>query len=264
MLEINYNIDAKIFVTMKATNLQLHKLLIDLGLSENEASIYLAALKIGNCRITELAFHAELKRTTAYSLIASLKSKGLINEHIKGFKRTYSASPPEMLEVLHANKLSLLRQSLPLFQTLRSEEKEVKSVVYLEGKEAVKSIYEDLLKNSKENDFYYAVSDVEKWRNMDPVYCDEFIKRRVKKKLDLKFLFTRTAEAEKRKAIAKKLAEHVKFLPPNYNLNTNLVITPKRIVIHQTGSPTLAVSMDNKAFIEIHRVMFELLWESIK
>ena len=242
----------------------LRTILIGLGLSEKEANVYLGALTLGTCRITDLALQAGLKRTTAYSIVDSLKQKGLIAEQIKGFKKSYTASAPEMLETLHTSKLNILRQSLPLFQNLKSQENEVKSVLFLEGKEAVKSIYEELLTTSKPKDFYYAMCDVEKWRSMDPIYCDDFIRRRVKKNLNLRFLFTRSSEALNRKKLAPKLNEHVKFLPPAYELNANLVITPRRIVIHQVTSPALAVSLETQSFIGIHKVMFEMLWDGIK
>ncbi len=244
--------------------LQLQKMLAELGLSEKEADLYLAAFTLGPSRITELATRARLRRTTAYSVIETLKKKGLMVEHIRGFKKTYSASSPEMLEVLHASKLNLLRQTLPLFETLKSQQAGVKSVVFLEGKEAVKSIYEELLSATKPKDYYYALTDVEKWRDLDPAYCDDFVRRRVKKNLKLHLLFTESVEAQNRRQLAPKLNEQVKFLPTGISLSANLVITPKRLVIHQTSSPVLAVSLENPTFIEIHRVMFEMLWESIK
>ncbi len=63
-------------------NEQLVSILNDLGLSEKEARVYFAALSLGPSTILTLSHAAELKRTTIYALVDSLKKKGLIAIHI--------------------------------------------------------------------------------------------------------------------------------------------------------------------------------------
>ena len=96
-------------------NKKLLQILIDLGLSENEASVYLAALSLGPTTILKIAKTAEMKRTTIYSVIDSLKKRGLINIEIKGFKTLFTAENPEKLETMLDSHREQLRNSLPEF-----------------------------------------------------------------------------------------------------------------------------------------------------
>ena len=56
-------------------NDKLVKILENLGLSDNEARVYLASLSLGSTTIMKIAQTAEIKRTTVYSVIDSLKQK---------------------------------------------------------------------------------------------------------------------------------------------------------------------------------------------
>jgi sugar-specific transcriptional regulator TrmB len=71
-------------------NTKLTKILTDLGLSEHEALVYLANISLGPTTILKIAQAAEIKRTTVYAVIESLKTKGLINVQIKGFKKLFA------------------------------------------------------------------------------------------------------------------------------------------------------------------------------
>ena len=50
-------------------NFDLAKILIDLGLTENEAKVYVAALSLGPATILKIAQAAAIKRTTVYFVV---------------------------------------------------------------------------------------------------------------------------------------------------------------------------------------------------
>ena len=65
--------------------------LIQFGLNENEAKIYLASLSQGATTILKLSKHSDIKRTTVYEVVTSLERKGLMKKEVRGFKTLYSA-----------------------------------------------------------------------------------------------------------------------------------------------------------------------------
>jgi len=79
---------------------QLLETLEKIGLSENESRVYLASLSLGGSTILTIAKEARLPRTTVYTIIESLKKKGLIFTEEKGFKKLYVPQSPEQLEVM--------------------------------------------------------------------------------------------------------------------------------------------------------------------
>ena len=76
-----------------ADNKLIHTL-ESLGLSENEAKVYYAALTLGPASILNIARAAGIKRTTVYSVVEALKQRGLMVLEVKGFKQNYVAQDP--------------------------------------------------------------------------------------------------------------------------------------------------------------------------
>ncbi|MFH0854627.1 MAG: helix-turn-helix domain-containing protein, partial [bacterium] len=55
-----------------------------IGLSDKEASVYLAALELGPTNIQALTKKSAIKRSTVYDIIKNLKNHGLMSETTRG------------------------------------------------------------------------------------------------------------------------------------------------------------------------------------
>ena len=60
--------------------------LIELGLSEKEASVYLASLELGASSVQKISQQAKINRATTYVIIESLSKKGLMSTMEKAGK----------------------------------------------------------------------------------------------------------------------------------------------------------------------------------
>src|SRR3989344_3107999 len=76
----------------------------DLGLSEKEAKVYVAALEIGRATADQLAKHAKIVRPTTYLQIKSLMDKGLMSTYEEGKKTYFAPESPELLKRLLARQ----------------------------------------------------------------------------------------------------------------------------------------------------------------
>ena len=63
--------------------------LLAIGLSDKEADVYLAALQLGYSSVQEISQKANINRTTAYTHIKNLISRGLLNATEKNGKIFY-------------------------------------------------------------------------------------------------------------------------------------------------------------------------------
>jgi sugar-specific transcriptional regulator TrmB len=63
-----------------------------LGLTSNEAKAYLAVMRLGNCRVIEIAREARLQRTEVYHIMPRLVSLGLVEETLDRPVRYQAAS----------------------------------------------------------------------------------------------------------------------------------------------------------------------------
>lgn len=244
-------------------NNHLYKILQDIGLSENQAKVYLAALSLGPSTILKIARAAELKRTTVYSIIESLKQKGLVNIELRGFKQLFVAEHPEKLESTLEAKRQKFKKFLPEFSALYNLKESGSFIKYYEGLESVKSLYNELLKQVKPREYFLGISNSELWYNLDPDFFQDFIERRAKLNIDIKLLLQDSKIARKHKELERNYNEEIKILPPNTSLGVSTAIISTKIIFHQTKPPVLAIAVENQNVIQSQKELFEIIWNSI-
>ena len=235
----------------------------DLGLTKNEAEIYLASLSLGATTILQLAKASQIRRTTVYSVIESLKKKGLIYIEPKGFKQLYVAEHPDKLETVLDNKKIALSKLLPQFTALHNLKGKESTIKYYEGLPAIKTIYENVLKPLQPNDFYLVIGDLQKFFDLDRPYFDNFIKKRIKGAPLARIISTDSKQARYQKEYGKNFNNEVRILPPGTSLSVDTMIVPQRVTIFNLDEPLSAVSLENEAMIQMHRQLFEILWASL-
>jgi sugar-specific transcriptional regulator TrmB len=245
-------------------NEKLFNSLMQLGLDEKEAKIYLAALSLGPTTILKLFKLSGIKRTTIYEIIDSLEKKGLMKKEIHGFKTLYSAEHPQNLENSLENKQVLLSKMLPELEGLYQLKGTESSIKFYSGLASIKNIYNDLLKELRPHEFYYAISNVKEWQELDEeFFFKNHVEKRSQMNIETKLLFTYGDVAEKRKKTEKNFNEEIKILPKESEFHIDLVITPKKLVIFQLHQPLIAIVIENKSIIELQKNMFETIWKSI-
>jgi HTH-type transcriptional regulator, sugar sensing transcriptional regulator len=119
---------------------KLTQTLNTLGLNEKEARVYLSAITLGPTTILNIAKNSGLIRSTVYSVIETLKEKGLINIEINGWKKLFVAESPEKLEQLLELRRQEFKKHLPEFMSLYTLEQNESYIRYFEGKQAVRSV----------------------------------------------------------------------------------------------------------------------------
>src|SRR3989338_1311155 len=82
----------------------------NLGLSDNEAKVYLAMLELGPATMLEISAKAGINRPTAYVQVEALKKLGLVSTQTKGKKQLFMAESPDQLESIMESKRTELEQ----------------------------------------------------------------------------------------------------------------------------------------------------------
>lgn len=116
-----------------------------LGLSEKEALVYVALLKVEKSQAIQLARKLGIKQPTIYVILDSLLKKNLVREVQVGKRAFYSAESPESLTRLVLkekneidNKAKRAEKIIAELKTIDKDEGERPVVRFYEGKEALK------------------------------------------------------------------------------------------------------------------------------
>lgn len=133
-------------------NIHMLKELQDLGLSEKESRVYLAALEIGRATADQLAKHAKIKRPTTYVQLESLMKMGLMSTYEEDKKTYFAPESPELLKRLLARqkeelntKEGELTSLLPELMRQFESAGERPVVRFFPGKEGITAVREEVL-----------------------------------------------------------------------------------------------------------------------
>lgn len=245
-------------------NTDIVKDLVDFGLSDNEARVYLSALALGLTTASEIAKNAEMNRTTVYPVVETLKAKGLIGTEVKGFKRFFVAEPPEKLERVLESRKEKLREILPELSAIHALKSGQSFIKYYEGVAGVRSVYDGILSDLKPGDHYLIISNQKQFMELDMEYFTKFIERRAKLDLRIRSLFQESDTAKRLKESEESTNQQIRFLPEGTSLTANLVVIPNKVVITQTVPPVMCIVIENKSIVEMHHEQFEIIWKSLQ
>ena len=82
-----------------------------IGLTKNEAKIYMALLKQGPCLVSKIVEETKLNRTHIYERLEKMLEKGLVNYVIKSGKKYFNAvKPDKLIQILEEQKLKIKNQ----------------------------------------------------------------------------------------------------------------------------------------------------------
>ena len=243
-------------------NPQLLNVLEDIGLSTKEAQLYLALLQAGPSRVVNLSRAAGLKRTTVYPIIDSLREKGLVRQEYQGLKKLYTAVSPERLEALIEERRNNFKRMLPQFHGLYNAGGGSTSIRCYEGYGSIKSLYEEILERTRAGDFYYAISNAEKWQSGDPGYYENFKLRRKELRCDVRLLLENNREGQRNLKQKERYQEQVKLLPKATKLSTTCLVVPWAAITQQTVEPVMAFVVEAPAIIAMQKEFFQIMWAS--
>jgi len=245
-------------------NEKLTKLLIDIGLNTNEASVYLTTLSLGQTTVLKISKNSGLKRSTVYDVVDSLKHKGLMQIVPAGLKQLYKAESPERLETVLENRKLEFSARLPELMAMYSLEGGESNIKFYTGLKSMKQIYLDTLKEIKYGDEYLIITDQEKWFNLDrEFWMKEYIQERAKLPCKTRLISTNSELALEHKKFEKNYNEEFKIFAIDTKINVDVVITSNKLIVVDLIPPLTTLVIENKNIIQLQKQMFEIIWKSI-
>jgi sugar-specific transcriptional regulator TrmB len=251
-------------IIKKYMNINKYKTaLINFGLKEAEADVYISALKLGPTPILPIARETGIRRTTVYEIMKSLTTKGLMSTQLKGFKKLYCASHPHNLISIFENKKESLKTIIPELTTIYKAQGTADSIKTYESLPAIKSLYLEILDSYRSGDYCYVIGDTDKFIKDDPKFFMKYIEDRAKINLDIRVIVTDSEAARERKKHARNFNSKIKILPKDTKLSANFTVTKDIFLTQAVEDKHLAITTNNKEIIGLQKNLFEIIWDSI-
>ncbi|MCX6769655.1 MAG: hypothetical protein NT051_03165 [Candidatus Micrarchaeota archaeon] len=125
-----------------------------LGLTANEAKLYLLLLKSGKAKATDLATRSGMHRRVVYDTLVQLEKKGMAGKAEVGGILTFTPSPPSSLLSFLDEKRDAMEKALPSLSRVFEAEKAASASV-MHGRQALKTLLEDILAKRADYCVYY-------------------------------------------------------------------------------------------------------------
>jgi sugar-specific transcriptional regulator TrmB len=229
--------------------------LINLGLSEQEAEIYVYLTKEKNQTASKIAEKTKINRSVTYGILESLIVKGLVNYVLMGGVKKFSSTKPEMLVDFMKDKEESLKKILPLLNSLKSEGNETVNVEVFKGKNGGLVVMKDILKTSNK---YVAFGEDKSFQQVMGTLAKQYIRKLNEGKIKERLLVP-----EGQKVLVGKNTE-VKYLPKNISIPSITAIYGNKVAISIFQEPYYAIVIESKELSLTYLSLFEFLWKNAK
>ena len=236
-----------------------------LGLTDNEISVYVTLLDIGENTVGPIIAKTKMHRQVAYDALAGLEKKDMIIKVSKNGRNNYRVSNPKnILENIKYQEKIANKLILEVGKRLGEIKKEQEIKIY-EGAKAFGNLFIKNDENMPEGSEIYVLTaankEFEKIMTQNNLF-EKSNRLRLKKDIKIKLIY----ETKDRKDSAKIYKANVKsrFLSQGYSFPLEFMIWLDSVVITFFGSETFAIHIKNQKFRDSYLDHFNELWEMAK
>lgn len=229
--------------------------LMELGLTEGKAEIYLAVLNQGDCLVSTIAKVTGAHRTHIYDTLEKLSLKGLVNFSIKENRKYYRVTNPERLLDNLKEKQEKIELLLPSLLQKADASKGEAVVELYKGVQGMKIILRDLLANTKE----FFLCGKARFEEVLPKYFVEKIVNEMNRKKIKEFMIL-----EKKQKIIKAKYGKYKYINKKYLFPTAALIFEDKVALFIWKQPIYVILIKDTDISESYKKHFNLLWSFAK
>lgn len=239
------------------------KKLVNIGLSEKAAKLYIAALELGEGSVMHLAKHAHMKRTTAYYDIEELQRFGALTATKRGRKILYRPEPPAAVIQRVRERVGEFEHFLPELESIRKEARTIPKMYFLYGTAGVKQIWEKLL-SSRTKQYWIATDAVTLRQFLSARYIEErIVKRRGVAGITSRQLITDSVLAREITAKDRCEGRTSKILPTHHQLPTTIIVNDELTALIAPKNEDLILVIESPSLARTQRSLLELVWSSL-
>ncbi len=225
------------------------------GLTSIEAKVYCTLVERGQMLAGDIAKSAGIHRRLVYDATERLIAKGLIGHVTRNNRTLFEAATPERLVELQDESRQEIESAVKTLKSRWNAEKSGRQVLVFDGKQGLKSVFEDQLGQKEE--ILIVSSGADSYSQLQH-YFHWFDERRKKAGIRVKVIFEKEAKGK----IPSIPLSQVKFLSKDHIGPSSINIYGDTVALISWQEKPFAVVMRDTATAEGYRKFFALLWKS--
>lgn len=238
--------------------------LSNLGLSPEEAKVYLAVLELGGSFASSIARKAKIPRVNCYYVLENLRKKGLISIETKKDLRFFIAEPPQVIVNQVKDQYEKAKKILPELLSITNLHAFKPIIRSYEGLDGIKNIFEQTLTAKSE---VLGYTNLEFLGNLLPDYLPQYTRSLIKNKIKVRWLSPSTAKAREfiknyyPKNFPTELVEVLYVNAAEFNFETQVAIYGNTVAFMSLDpNESIGVVMESKVYANTQRAIFNLSW----
>ncbi|MGV8150423.1 MAG: TrmB family transcriptional regulator [Candidatus Woesearchaeota archaeon] len=240
---------------------KLASTLVEYGLSEKEAKVYISTLMLGKSKVNEISKKSALLRETTYAVLKQLMEKGLVNYTIQSGVKSYSAAPASKLIEMLEEKKRKIHGILKELNSLQSFNMQKPVVEFYEGEEGLMTATNDIVR--RENVVVEAYVNTKILQSVR-FYHPGFRLRRRENNIFMNVIAEKSKETEELKKTDKK---EYRKTSSNNNIMKDLpvgfyVYEDKILFIKANEHEHFGIIIQDKELAELQRRCYAHIWKN--
>lgn len=241
------------------------KYLEDIGLSEKEASVYLALLSFEKALVSDIAEKAKIKRPTTYVVLETLEKKGLVSESSIDKKTYYIAEPPEKLGMFVDRQIYLLEENkksleivVPKLKSIQREQGEKPAVQFFDSKEGVLSSNDSTFAKKFGDEPVYIIYSRDIVNDIfSEKEASELRERRISMGIKSKSVFN-SKEGER---LTDETGERLKIEEEKYPITSDITVYGDQVKIAVFGKRISGISIKSQEFADTIKSLINYIFD---
>jgi sugar-specific transcriptional regulator TrmB len=244
--------------------------LLKLGLTDEEAKVYLACLEIHGGPVSVIAKKAGVHRVSCYHTLENLLQKQLLSQYNRNGVKCFAPENPEKLIELAQERMNLAKGLLPQLKSLASDLAFKPKIRFYEGRDGVERVFTESLnvaspQGSRKEILGY--TDLQTATSFFPQFFERYTHEKLRRNIKTRYLSPTTVESV-----------HVlhPFLPKGYdrNLIEILLVNKEQFpfenevlifgnavgIVSLNPDELLGLIVESATFARTMKAVFDLAW----
>jgi len=236
-------------------------ILKELGLTNNEIEVYLTLLRSGSISVNTIAEKSGLHRQAVYDALDRLLEKGFVSFVIRNNKKYFQGINPEKILEYLKEKEDKFKSILQDLVNLTKLPREDTFVEVFKGKEVIRTVYRDIVKEFQKNPGEVLISGVDerKFIEEDRIALLQHIKKLQKLKCKERIIVK-----EDEKYFVEGPQTEYRWISKESFSPTAIFVYNNKLTTIILGNPNYAIIIENRNLADAYRKQFNLLWKISK